>query len=58
MVHKTISMEFMKLRRTLVDNSDNGYKMTEAIRACLHDDNVTEVCIATGFWDLRGTALI
>lgn len=48
----------MKLRRTLVDNSDNGYKMTEAIRACLHDDNVTEVCIATGFWDLRGTALI
>ena len=54
MVHKTISMEFMKLRRTLVDNSDNGYKMTEAIRACLHDDNVTEVCIATGFWDLRG----
>ncbi len=48
----------MKLRRTLIDNSDNGYKMTEAIRACLHDENVIEVCIATGFWDLRGTALI
>ncbi len=48
----------MKLRRTLVDNSDNGYKMSEVIRACLHDENVTEVCIATGFWDLRGTLLI
>ena len=58
MVHKTIGMDYMKLRRTLIDNSDNGYKMTEAIRACLHDENVIEVCIATGFWDLRGTALI
>lgn len=51
-------MDYMKLRRTLVDNSDNGFKMAEVVRACLHDKNVTEVCIATGFWDLRGTALI
>ena len=48
----------MKLRRTLVDNSQDGYNMTEVIKECLRDKNVTEVCIATGFWDLRGTALV
>lgn len=32
--------------------------MTEVLRECLKDKNVTEVYIATGFWDLRGTALV
>ena len=48
----------MKLRRTLIDNSPEGYNMTEVLKECLKDKNVTEVYIATGFWDLRGTALI
>ena len=48
----------MKLRRTLIDNSPEGYNMTEVIKECLKDQNVTEVYIATGFWDLRGTALV
>lgn len=48
----------MKLRRTLIDNSPEGYNMTEVLKECLKDKNVTEVYIATGFWDLRGTALV
>lgn len=48
----------MKLRRTLIDNSKEGYNMTEVLKECLKDKNVTEVYIATGFWDLRGTALV
>ncbi len=32
--------------------------MTEVLKECLKDKNVTEVYIATGFWDLRGTALV
>ena len=48
----------MKLRRTLIDNSPEGYNMTEVLKQCLKDTNITEVCIATGFWDLRGTALV
>lgn len=48
----------MKLRRTLIDNSQEGYNMTEVLKECLKDKNVTEVYIATGFWDLRGTALV
>ncbi|MCQ2126836.1 MAG: phospholipase D-like domain-containing protein [Bacteroidaceae bacterium] len=48
----------MKLRRTLIDNSPEGYNMTEVLKECLEDTNITEVCIATGFWDLRGTTLV
>jgi len=48
----------MKLRRSLIDNSVNGYNMTEVIKACLVDKSVNEVYFATGFWDLRGTELI
>jgi len=51
-------MDYMKLRRTLIDNSDNGFNMAEALRSCFHDQYVTEVAIATGFWDLRGTAMV
>ena len=32
--------------------------MVEVLKECLKDKNVTEVYLATGFWDLRGTALI
>ena len=48
----------MKLIRTLIDNSKEGYNMTAVLKECLKDKNVTEVYIATGFWDLRGTALV
>lgn len=48
----------MKLVRTLIDNSKEGYNMTDVLKECLRDRNVTEVSIATGFWDLRGTALV
>ncbi len=48
----------MKLRNTLIDNSAEGYNMTEVVKECLKDEGVTEVYIATGFWDLRGTELI
>ena len=48
----------MKLVRTLIDNSKEGYNMTDVLKECLKDRNVTEVSIATGFWDLRGTALV
>ena len=48
----------MKLVRTLIDNSKDGYNMTDAIKSCLSDKRVKEVYIATGFWDLRGTTLV
>ena len=48
----------MKLVRTLIDNSKDGYNMTDAIKSCLNDKRVKEVYIATGFWDLRGTTLV
>lgn len=38
-------MDYMKLRRTLIDNSDNGFNMAEALRSCFHDQYVTEVDI-------------
>ena len=48
----------MKLRRTLIDNSPEGYNMTEVLKECFKDRNITEVSIATGFWDLHGTELV
>ena len=52
-------MKSSDIPRTLIDNtSPEGYDMKEVLKACFKDENVTEVCIATGFWDMRGTELV
>ena len=52
-------METSELTRTLIDNSaPEGYNMDEVLKACFKDESVTEVSIATGFWDLHGTELV
>ncbi len=43
---------------TLIDNSEQ-LKMVEALKECLSPDNhLTQIKIATGYWDIPGLALI
>ena len=52
-------MDKSELARTLIDNSaPEGFNMDEVLKACFKDESITEVCIATGFWDLHGTELV
>ena len=46
-----------KIKSTLLDNSDN-FKMITAIKQLLSDQEVNELWIATGYWDIPGTALV
>lgn len=42
---------------TLIDNSDN-LKLVDTLNELINIPEIKEICIATGYWDLKGTALI
>lgn len=46
-----------KIESTLLDNTPN-FKLVDKIKQLLSEDDVNEVLIATGYWDIPGTALI
>ena len=46
-----------KIESTLLDNTPN-FKLVDKIKQLLNEDDVNEVLIATGYWDIPGTALI
>ena len=46
-----------KIESTLLDNTNN-FKLVDKIKQLLNEDDVNEVLIATGYWDIPGTALI
>lgn len=45
------------LGNTLIDNSEQ-LKLVNALNEIITLPEVNEICIATGYWDLKGTALI
>jgi len=45
------------LGNTLIDNSQN-LKLVDTLNEIINIPEVKEICIATGYWDLKGTALI
>lgn len=47
----------MQLTNTLIDNSEN-LKLVDTINQIIAEHEINEICIATGYWDLKGTALI
>lgn len=46
-----------KIESTLLDNSPN-FEMVEKIKQLVKEEDVNEILIATGYWDIPGTALI
>ena len=46
-----------KIKGTLLDNSQ-GFKVVEKIKQLIKEDDVNQILIATGYWDIQGTALI
>lgn len=45
------------MNNTLIDNTAN-LKMVDTLKECINTDGIDTVRIATGFWDIPGTALI
>lgn len=45
------------LGNTLIDNSQN-LKLVDTLNEIISIPEIQEICIATGYWDLKGTALI
>ena len=45
------------LGNTLIDNSQN-LKLVDTLNEIINISEIKEICIATGYWDLKGTALI
>ena len=46
-----------KIKSTLLDNTQN-FKVVEKIKQLIKEEDVNQVLIATGFWDIPGTMLI
>ena len=46
-----------KMKSTLLDNSPK-FRLVEKIREIIHEDDVNQLLIATGYWDIPGTALL
>ena len=46
-----------KIESTLLDNTE-GFKLVNKIKQLISEDDVNQILIATGFWDIPGTALI
>ena len=42
---------------TLIDNSQN-LKLVDTLNGIISMPEISEICIATGYWDLKGTALV
>lgn len=45
------------MTNTLIDNTAN-LKMVDTLKECINTDGIDTIRIATGFWDIPGTALI
>lgn len=45
------------MNNTLIDNTAN-LKMVDTLKECINTDGIDTIRIATGFWDIPGTALI
>lgn len=45
------------INNTLIDNSAN-LKLVDTLNTIIKHPEINEICIATGYWDLKGTALI
>lgn len=45
------------IKNTLLDNSED-FRMVDYLNTLITDENCTEICIATGYWDLKGTKLV
>lgn len=48
----------MFMQNTLLDNSSDLLCMGNALRQCIKDPDVNMIRIATGFWDIPGTAVV
>lgn len=46
------------MNNTLIDNSTPSLNMSKMLKSCISNSNITEIKIATGYWDLPGMALI
>ena len=46
-----------KIESTLLDNSPN-FQLVDKIKQLIKEDDVNQILIATGYWDIPGTALI
>lgn len=47
----------MDLQNTLIDNSDN-LKLVDTLKQLIKNSSITEIKIASGYWDLPGTSLV
>ena len=45
------------MTNTLIDNTAN-LKLVDTLKDCINSDGIDTIRIATGFWDIPGTALI
>ena len=48
----------VSLHNTLIDNSNESLKMDTIISKIINDGDISEICIATGYWDLPGTKVL
>lgn len=46
-----------KIESTLLDNSPN-FQLVDKLKQLIHEADVNQILIATGYWDIPGTALI
>ena len=46
------------MQNTLIDNSSEELKLSTILKQCFTNPNISEIKIATGYWDLPGMVLI
>src|SRR5574344_367948 len=46
------------MTNTLIDNSNERLMLVKAIKECINNTSCNTIKIATGYWDIPGTALI
>ena len=46
------------MQNTLIDNSSEELKLSTILKQCFTNTNISEIKIATGYWDLPGMVLI
>lgn len=44
------------IHTTLIDNSEQ-LKLVDTLNKIISESEINEICIATGYWDLKGMAL-
>lgn len=46
------------MNNTLIDNSEQRFRMVNTLKECIADPQCKEIKIATGYWDIPGMALL